>query len=135
MRFGTKLSITQIREFTETIQSARATERPLTMDEEKFLDWLLVRVGQWPADVLDFMGRLAAQVGKLDFATEAARTLMLADVSEYPLMTPDHRQRAKERLYKALTHKPPEEGQEAKRARQRTQVSGHDFERPARFGR
>lgn len=135
MRIGAKLSISEIRQFVEEIQRARATGRELTTDEEKFLDWLLVRVGQWPADIIDFMSKLAGQVGKLDFSTEAARTLILADISEYPLMTPDHRQKAKDRLYRALTAKPPDEGQEAKRARQAAQVSGHGFERPGRFGK
>jgi hypothetical protein len=107
MRIGAKLSIEAIREFTAQCIQARAVGRQL----------------------------LARQVEKLDFATEAARTLILADIAEYPMMTPDLRQKAKDRLYKALTAKPPDEGQEAKRQRQQIELSGQGFTRPSRFSK
>jgi len=133
MRFAPNLSIEEIRKWLAAVQGARADGRPLTTDEERFMDWLLVRVSKWPTDVIDFMNKLTTQVQKLDFSTEAARTLMLADIAEYPLMTPDHRQRAKDRLYRALTAKPPDEGQQARQ--RRMSVSGHGFDRPTRFGK
>jgi N12 class adenine-specific DNA methylase len=85
------------------------------------------------ADALIFVERMKIAITKLDHLTEAARTLLLQDVSDYPNEEDkDERRQIKARLYKALTGRPPEESAESKRreAREILAVAGHEARRP-----
>jgi hypothetical protein len=67
----------------------------------------------------------------LVFQTPAARTVLLMDVDEMPTMTPDQREKAKDRLQRALSSKPPTE--QKGKGRGGVSVSGKSYALPPRF--
>ena len=125
-------SVKQSKELALGVIETLKYGNPLSEEQLAFLRWLCARVHRWSDNLLARIEQLPPQIEALVFQTPAARTVLLMDVDEMPTMTPDQREKAKERLQRALSSKPPTEAKKNNGAAA-ANVSGRTFTLPPRF--
>jgi hypothetical protein len=77
--------------------------------EQQVLLKLVNQLIGFNSNVLEFIQRMDAKVVKLGFATDAGQDLIRADIHNLPFLEGAERDRALDRLHRALVSKPPDE--------------------------
>jgi len=104
-----KMGVAEKEPLGAQLDRARAALRLISPSVAKDIEPVLDRLGGPLGDRLIFVERLRPAVHRLGFLTDAAKQLVLLDLSDLLDCDEAEYRRTKERMYRALLTKPPEE--------------------------